>query len=98
MAKQAESERERRSRIILAKGELQAAEKLAEAARVMGEGGGIYLRLLQTIQEISSENSSTVIIPFPANLTGDVSKLLSSAAPVAVEAIKKITQDKNASK
>ena len=70
MAKQAESERERRSRIILAEGEMQASAKLAEASRVMADSGGIYLRLLQTIQEISQENTSTVIIPFPADLTG----------------------------
>lgn len=76
MAKQAESERERRSRIILAEGELQASAKLAEASRIMGESGGIYLRLLQTIQEISTENSSTVILPFPANLTGPIAKFL----------------------
>ncbi|MCY3413535.1 MAG: slipin family protein [Candidatus Heimdallarchaeota archaeon] len=70
MAKQAESERERRSRIILAEGEMQASKKLAEASAIMAESGGIYLRLLQTIQEISTENSSTVILPFPADLTG----------------------------
>lgn len=76
-AKQAESERERRSRVILAEGELQAAEKLAEAARVMATtDGGLTLRLLQTIQEISTENSSTVIIPFPADLTGSITKLM----------------------
>ncbi len=70
MAKQAESERERRSRIILAEGEMQASSKLAEASKIMAESGGIYLRLLQTIQEISQENTSTVILPFPADLTG----------------------------
>lgn len=75
-AKQAESERERRSRVILAEGELQASEKLAEAAAIMARTpGGITLRLLQTIQEISTENSSTVILPFPANLTGAVGQL-----------------------
>ncbi|MHA2501737.1 MAG: slipin family protein [Candidatus Kariarchaeaceae archaeon] len=81
MAKQAESERERRSRIILADGELQASRKLAEAARIMSAHGGVTLRLLQTIQEISTENSSTVILPFPADLTGSVQRLLSAAAP-----------------
>ena len=76
-AKQAESERERRSRVILAEGELQAAEKLAQAAELMSRTpGGITLRLLQTIQEISTENSSTVIIPFPADLTGSISKMM----------------------
>ncbi|MDH5401223.1 MAG: slipin family protein [Candidatus Heimdallarchaeota archaeon] len=76
MAKQAESERERRSRIILAEGELEASKKLSEAAKMMSEHGGVTLRLLQTIQEISTENTSTVIIPFPADLTGAVSRML----------------------
>jgi len=80
MAKQAESERERRSRIILADGELQASKKLAQAARTMARDGGVTLRLMQTIQEISTENSSTVILPFPADLTGSVQKLLATAA------------------
>ena len=77
MAKQAESERERRARVILAEGELQASQKLAEAATVMAASGGVTLRLLQTIQEISTENSSTVILPFPADLTGTVQSILS---------------------
>ncbi len=77
MAKQAESERERRARVILAEGELQASQKLAEAANIMAASGGVTLRLLQTIQEISTENSSTVILPFPADLTGTVQGILS---------------------
>lgn len=66
MAAQAEAERERRAKIINAQGELQAAEKLTEAARLMAtEPMTIQLRLLQTISEVSAENSSTVILPFP---------------------------------
>ncbi|MHA2250725.1 MAG: slipin family protein [Candidatus Kariarchaeaceae archaeon] len=84
MAKEAESERERRSRIILAQGELQAAQKLAEASQMMGTSGGIYLRLLQTIQEISTENSSTVILPFPAELTGLAQAFSHSGAPKVI--------------
>jgi len=66
MAAQAEAERERRAKIINAQGELQAAEKLTEAAKLMAtEPMTIQLRLLQTISEVSTENSSTIILPFP---------------------------------
>ncbi|OLS24955.1 MAG: Modulator of FtsH protease HflK [Candidatus Heimdallarchaeota archaeon LC_2] len=89
-AKQAESERERRSRVILAEGELQAASKLAQAAELMSRTpGGITLRLLQTIQEISTENSSTVILPFPADLTGTITNLLGSTQPQIIPPAKK---------
>lgn len=84
MAKQAESERERRARVILAEGELQASQKLAEAATVMAASGGVTLRLLQTIQEISTENSSTVILPFPADLTGAVQSVLSGGPTISL--------------
>ena len=84
MAKQAESERERRARVILAEGELQASQKLAEAATVMAASGGVTLRLLQTIQEISTENSSTVILPFPADLTGTVQSILSGSPTISL--------------
>ncbi len=66
MAAQAEAERERRAKVINAQGELQAAEKLTEAARKMAtEPMTLQLRLLQTISEVSAENASTVILPFP---------------------------------
>jgi len=66
MAAQAEAERDRRAKIINAQGELQAAEKLTEAAKLMAtEPMTIQLRMLQTITEVSTENSSTVILPFP---------------------------------
>jgi regulator of protease activity HflC (stomatin/prohibitin superfamily) len=66
MAAQAEAERDRRAKIINAQGELQAAEKLTEAAKLMAtEPMTIQLRMLQTISEVSTENSSTVILPFP---------------------------------
>ena len=101
MAKQAESERERRSRIILAEGELQAAEKLAKASEMMGTSGGIYLRLLQTIQEISTENSSTVILPFPADLTGLANTIFRQNAPTELpreKSKKEIAEDKKPAK
>ena len=70
MAKQAESERERRAKIIAAEGEFQAAGKLAEAAQVIGtQPATLQLRYLQTLAEISSEtNSRTVIFPLPIDL------------------------------
>jgi regulator of protease activity HflC (stomatin/prohibitin superfamily) len=69
MARQAEAERERRAKIIAAEGELQASEKLAQAAAVIsGAPGALQLRQLQTMAEISAENSSTVIFPIPVEL------------------------------
>lgn len=69
MARQAEAERERRAKIINAEGELQASEKLAMAARVIGtEPAAIQLRYLQTVAEIASENNSTTIFPLPLEL------------------------------
>jgi regulator of protease activity HflC (stomatin/prohibitin superfamily) len=69
MARQAEAERERRAKIIAAEGELQAAEKLGEAAGIIAAApGALQLRQLQTMVEIASENSSTVIFPIPVEL------------------------------
>jgi regulator of protease activity HflC (stomatin/prohibitin superfamily) len=69
MARQAEAERERRAKIINAEGELQASEKLAQAARVIGrEPAAIQLRYLQTVTEIASENNSTMFFPLPIDL------------------------------
>ncbi len=69
MAHQAEAERDRRARITLALGESQAAEKLAEAAKVIGkEPAGLQLRLFQTMSEIASEKNSTIILPVPTEL------------------------------
>jgi regulator of protease activity HflC (stomatin/prohibitin superfamily) len=69
IAKQAEAERERRAKIIHAEGELQASEKLAQAAKVLAaEPASIQLRFLQTLTEISSEKNSTIIFPVPIDL------------------------------
>ena len=69
MARQAEAEREKRAKIIHAEGELQASEKLAEAAGVMAtQAGSLQLRYLQTLSEISAENNSTIIFPLPIEL------------------------------
>jgi regulator of protease activity HflC (stomatin/prohibitin superfamily) len=69
MAKQAEAERERRSKIIAAEGELQASEKLSQAATVLSTApGALQLRYMQTLIEISAEKNSTIIFPLPIEL------------------------------
>jgi regulator of protease activity HflC (stomatin/prohibitin superfamily) len=69
MAKQAEAEREKRAKIIHAAGELEASEKLAQAATVIAvEPVTITLRYLQTLTEIASEKNSTIIFPLPIEL------------------------------
>ena len=68
MARQAESERERRAKIIAAEGEFQASERLRQAADILESPTALQLRLFQTLQEISSEQSSTIILPVPIDL------------------------------
>ncbi|HHI96669.1 MAG TPA: slipin family protein, partial [Thermodesulfatator atlanticus] len=69
MAKQAEAERERRSKIINAEGELQAAEKLLQAAQLMERSPiTIQLRYLQTLREVAAENNSVTLFPIPIDL------------------------------
>src|SRR5262245_24674115 len=69
MAKQAEAEREKRAKIIHAAGELDASEKLSQAARVIAaEPVAVTLRYLQTLTEIAAEKNSTIIIPLPVEL------------------------------
>jgi len=69
MAKQAEAERERRAKIINADGEFQAANKLAEAAEIIRDHPiALQLRYLQTMQEMSTEQNTTTIFPFPIDL------------------------------
>jgi regulator of protease activity HflC (stomatin/prohibitin superfamily) len=68
MARQAESERERRAKIIAAEGEYQASQHLRQAADRLESPTALQLRLFQTLGEISSENSSTVILPVPMDL------------------------------
>jgi len=69
IAKQAEAERERRAKIIHAEGELQASEKLLQAANVMSKNPQtLQLRYLQTLNDISSENASTIIFPIPMEI------------------------------
>jgi regulator of protease activity HflC (stomatin/prohibitin superfamily) len=69
MAAQAEAERERRAKIIHAEGELQAAEKLTEAAAIIArEPAALQLRYLKTLTEIASEKNSTIVFPLPMDL------------------------------
>jgi len=69
MARQAESERDRRAKIINAMGEYQAAEKLVAAAKLMEQSPvTIQLRYLQTLNEIAAENNSTTVFPIPIDL------------------------------
>jgi regulator of protease activity HflC (stomatin/prohibitin superfamily) len=69
MARQAEAERERRAKIINAEGEFQAAAKLTEAAEILGQSPmALQLRFLQTLTEMSSNQSSTIVFPLPLDL------------------------------
>ncbi|MFJ1587010.1 slipin family protein [Streptomyces sp. NPDC088197] len=69
MARQAEADRERRARIITADGELQASQKLSEAARTMDANpSALQLRLLQTVVEVAAEKNSTLVMPFPVEM------------------------------
>ncbi len=69
MARQAEAERNRRAKVINAEGEFQASQKLAEAAKIIGEfPTAIQLRFLQTMSEIASKNNSTTFFPVPIDL------------------------------
>jgi regulator of protease activity HflC (stomatin/prohibitin superfamily) len=73
MARQAEAEREKRAKIIHADGELQASEKLAQAAAVIAtEPVTITLRYLQTLTEIASEKNSTIVFPLPIEFISDL--------------------------
>ncbi len=65
MARQAEAERERRSKVIAAEGEFQASQRLSDAAAVLSEQpSALTLRYLQTLREIAVENNSTTIFPY----------------------------------
>jgi regulator of protease activity HflC (stomatin/prohibitin superfamily) len=74
MARQAEADRERRAKIIAADGEFQAAEKLSQAAEIIGRhSNAIQLRFLQTLAEMASEkNTHTVVLPIPIDFLGSL--------------------------
>jgi regulator of protease activity HflC (stomatin/prohibitin superfamily) len=90
IARQAEAERERRARIITADGELQASEKLAQAAKVMGERpAALQLRLLQTVVEVAAEKNSTLVLPFPVELL----RFLERSTPHGEDEAERATSD-----
>lgn len=69
MSRQAEAERDRRARVIAADGEYQAAARIADAAKVMGApSGALQLRLLQTVSDVASDRTNTVIMPMPLEM------------------------------
>ena len=82
IAKQAEAERERRAKVIHAEGELQASRKLLEAAGVMSQNPQtLQLRYLQTLNDISNENATTIVFPLPI----DLMKAFNAPKPEAVD-------------
>jgi regulator of protease activity HflC (stomatin/prohibitin superfamily) len=88
MARQAESERERRAKVIHAQGELQAAEKLRDAARTIEEHPiAMQMRFLQTLVQVGAENNSTIIFPVPLDL---VTPLLRHLAPTGTPPLRKM--------
>ncbi|MEV6903621.1 slipin family protein [Amycolatopsis sp. NPDC051372] len=84
MSRQAEAERERRARVISADGELQASEKLAQAAAAMSDHpGALQLRLLETVVQVSAEKNSTLVLPFPVELL----RFLDANTPKATKSV-----------
>lgn len=81
MAKQAEAEREKRAKVLLAQGEYLAAQTLADAARtIQTEPAALQLRYLQTLTEIAVEKNSTIIFPLPIDLVEPLAELLRRGA------------------
>jgi regulator of protease activity HflC (stomatin/prohibitin superfamily) len=84
MARQAEAEREKRSKIINSEGEFAAAQRLVDAAALLAtEPMTLQLRYLQTLTDIATEKNSTIIFPLPMDLVGNLSKYLESRAQIA---------------
>ena len=82
IAKQAEAERERRAKVIGAEGEFQAAQKLSDAAKIIGENPiALQLRYLQTLREVAAENNSTTIFPVPIDLLTPFMQLAKMVTP-----------------
>ena len=98
MGRQAEAERERRARIISAEGELQASQKLAEAAVAMSQdAGALQLRLLQTVVEVAAEKNSTLVMPFPVELLRFFEHAAGNAAQPAVPPAKPASRTRTTS-
>jgi regulator of protease activity HflC (stomatin/prohibitin superfamily) len=76
IARQAEAERERRAKVIHAEGELQASQKLAEAAEILGrEPGAMQLRYMQTLGSIANDRTTTIVFPLPIELLQGMANL-----------------------
>jgi regulator of protease activity HflC (stomatin/prohibitin superfamily) len=85
IAAQAEAERERRAKVIAAEGEFQAAQRLAEAAEIMGKSPiTLQLRYLQTLAEIATEHNSTTVFPVPIDLFEPFLQMRRAAAATPV--------------
>ena len=94
MARQAEAERERRSKVINADGEFQAAKKLSEAASmIQKEPIALQLRYLQTLADIATEKNSTIVFPIPIDLLTPFMKLAKNFG-VQIDDEKKIEEEK----
>jgi regulator of protease activity HflC (stomatin/prohibitin superfamily) len=94
IARQAEAERERRARVITADGELQASEKLAQAAQVMSEHPeALQLRLLETLVEVAAEKNNTLVLPFPVELLRFLEKATPQSPDYADQAKAQIPDD-----
>ncbi|MFI9558615.1 slipin family protein [Nonomuraea endophytica] len=94
MSRQAEAERERRARVIVADGELGAAQKLADASGIMAQTpGALQLRLLQTVVEVAAEKNSTLIMPLPVELLRFFDKATQTATTAAQQETAKELKD-----
>ncbi len=81
MARQAEAEREKRARVLLAQGEFQAAQTLADAAAVIGsQPAALQLRYLQTLIEIGVDKNTTIVFPLPIDLVEPLQELMRRSA------------------
>jgi regulator of protease activity HflC (stomatin/prohibitin superfamily) len=98
MARQAEAERERRAKIIMSEGELQAAQRLAEAARLMSaDPAALQLRLYQTMVEVASQPNMTIVLPVPIELlAGGNPAAAAQAAQAAMTAASALASAANA--
>jgi regulator of protease activity HflC (stomatin/prohibitin superfamily) len=82
IARQAESERERRAKVIHAEGEYQASEKLAAAAAIIArEPMAMQLRYLSTLTEISAEKTNTIVFPVPISFLESLGRRLGEPGP-----------------
>lgn len=82
MAREAEAERERRAKVISARGELQASEELRDAAKTLSESpASLQLRYLQTLLELGADQNSTVVFPLPMDIVGPILNAFNAITP-----------------